>query len=97
VTRATSSSRPYLLMSRCAVCGLHRVSRCFLRQELLSNVSRQLAAGVSLTGCHIWCLQLQDDMKIAMEEIFGPVQVILKYKTIDEVLCWMPGSCITFY
>lgn len=30
--------------------------------------------------------RLQDDMKIAMEEIFGPVQVILKYKTIDEVL-----------
>lgn len=28
-------------------------------------------------------------MKIAMEEIFGPVQVILKYKTIDEVLHWM--------
>jgi acyl-CoA reductase-like NAD-dependent aldehyde dehydrogenase len=24
-------------------------------------------------------------MKIAMEEIFGPVQVILKYKTLDEV------------
>ena len=49
---------------------------------------RQQAAGccVSMTWCHSWCPRLQDDMKIAMEEIFGPVQVILKYKTIDEVL-----------
>jgi hypothetical protein len=32
-------------------------------------------------------------MKIAMEEIFGPVQVILKYKTIDEVRFSMLDSC----
>jgi aldehyde dehydrogenase (NAD+) len=29
---------------------------------------------------------VKDDMKIAQEEIFGPVQIILKYKTLDEVL-----------
>jgi len=29
---------------------------------------------------------VQDDMKIAQEEIFGPVQSILKFKTIDEVI-----------
>lgn len=27
-----------------------------------------------------------DDMKIAQDEIFGPVQIVLKYKTLDEVL-----------
>ena len=27
-----------------------------------------------------------DDMKICQEEIFGPVQVIQKFKTIDEVI-----------
>lgn len=27
-----------------------------------------------------------DDMKVAREEIFGPVVVILKFKTIDEVI-----------
>lgn len=27
-----------------------------------------------------------DDMRIAKEEIFGPVQSILKFKTIDEVI-----------
>jgi len=27
-----------------------------------------------------------DDMRIAKEEIFGPVQCILKFKTIDEVI-----------
>ncbi|KAJ4973678.1 hypothetical protein NE237_006852 [Protea cynaroides] len=29
---------------------------------------------------------VQDDMKIAAEEIFGPVQSILKFKSIDEVI-----------
>jgi acyl-CoA reductase-like NAD-dependent aldehyde dehydrogenase len=29
---------------------------------------------------------VRDDMKIAREEIFGPVQSILKFKTIDEVI-----------
>lgn len=29
---------------------------------------------------------VKDDMKIAQEEIFGPVQTILKYKEIDEVI-----------
>ena len=52
----------------------------------------------SLTGFHItsWsfadihlhpglCVQVQDHMTIATDEIFGPVQSILKFKTIDEV------------
>ncbi len=30
-------------------------------------------------------VQVEDHMKIATDEIFGPVQSILKYKTIDEV------------
>lgn len=29
---------------------------------------------------------VQDDMRIAKEEIFGPVQQILKFKTLDEVI-----------
>uniref|UniRef100_A0A6Q2WR37 Aldehyde dehydrogenase domain-containing protein n=1 Tax=Esox lucius TaxID=8010 RepID=A0A6Q2WR37_ESOLU len=29
---------------------------------------------------------VKDDMRIAKEEIFGPVQLILKFKTIDEVI-----------
>ncbi len=29
---------------------------------------------------------VQDDMDIAKEEIFGPVQSILKFKTIDEAI-----------
>lgn len=29
---------------------------------------------------------VQDDMKIAQEEIFGPVQSILKFKTVEEVI-----------
>jgi len=29
---------------------------------------------------------VRDDMKIAKEEIFGPVQQLLKFKTMDEVL-----------
>ncbi|UYV78750.1 hypothetical protein LAZ67_16002648 [Cordylochernes scorpioides] len=29
---------------------------------------------------------VQDDMRIAREEIFGPVQQILKFKTLDEVI-----------
>ncbi|KAJ4959788.1 hypothetical protein NE237_019698 [Protea cynaroides] len=29
---------------------------------------------------------VQDDMKIAREEIFGPVQTILKFKNLDEVI-----------
>jgi aldehyde dehydrogenase (NAD+) len=29
---------------------------------------------------------VQDDMKIAKEEIFGPVQSILKFKTLEEVI-----------
>ena len=29
---------------------------------------------------------VQDDMKIAREEIFGPVMSVLKFKTIDEVI-----------
>jgi len=29
---------------------------------------------------------VQDHMKIAQEEIFGPVQSILKFKTVDEVI-----------
>ena len=29
---------------------------------------------------------MTDDMKICQEEIFGPVQVIQKFKTIDEVI-----------
>ncbi len=28
---------------------------------------------------------VKDHMKIAREEIFGPVQAIMKWKTIDEV------------
>lgn len=28
-----------------------------------------------------------DDMKIAQEEIFGPVQTILKYSSLDDVSC----------
>jgi aldehyde dehydrogenase (NAD+) len=31
-------------------------------------------------------IDVQDDMKIAKEEIFGPVMSILKFKTIDEVI-----------
>ena len=30
--------------------------------------------------------EVQDDMKIAQEEIFGPVMQIMKFKTIDELL-----------
>ena len=33
----------------------------------------------------VFC-DVQDDMKIAREEIFGPVQSILKYETIGEVI-----------
>jgi len=29
---------------------------------------------------------VKDDMKIAKEEIFGPVMSILKFKTVDEVI-----------
>lgn len=29
---------------------------------------------------------VQDDMAIARDEIFGPIQVIFKFKTIDEVI-----------
>lgn len=29
---------------------------------------------------------VQDDMKIAREEIFGPVMSVLKFKTVDEVI-----------
>ncbi|KAJ7986137.1 hypothetical protein DPEC_G00347670 [Dallia pectoralis] len=29
---------------------------------------------------------VKDDMRVAREEIFGPVQLILKFKTIDEVI-----------
>lgn len=29
---------------------------------------------------------VQDDMKIAKEEIFGPVMSVLKFKTLDEVV-----------
>ena len=29
---------------------------------------------------------VEDDMKIAREEIFGPVQSILKFKTLDEAI-----------
>jgi Aldehyde dehydrogenase family len=46
------------------------------------------------TKCTVPCLQ--DDMKIAMEEIFGPVQVILKYKTIEEVLADVLFSSIVY-
>ena len=30
--------------------------------------------------------RVEDDMKIAREEIFGPVQCILKFKTLDEAI-----------
>lgn len=30
--------------------------------------------------------QVDDSMKIAREEIFGPVQVIMKFETMDEVI-----------
>ena len=30
--------------------------------------------------------EVQDDHKIAKEEVFGPVMTILKFKTIDEVI-----------
>ena len=33
---------------------------------------------------------VNDDMKIAQEEIFGPVQAILKFDDIDDV---KPSSC----
>ena len=29
---------------------------------------------------------VKDDMKIAREEIFGPVMSVLKFKTVDEVI-----------
>ncbi len=29
---------------------------------------------------------VKDDMQIAKEEIFGPVQQIIKFKTIEEVI-----------
>jgi acyl-CoA reductase-like NAD-dependent aldehyde dehydrogenase len=29
---------------------------------------------------------VKDDMKIAQEEIFGPVMAIMKFKTVDEVI-----------
>jgi hypothetical protein len=31
---------------------------------------------------------VKDSMKISREEIFGPVQVISKFKTLDEVCCY---------
>jgi len=30
-------------------------------------------------------IEVTDDLAIAQEEIFGPVQVILKFETVEEV------------
>ncbi|KAF4381267.1 hypothetical protein G4B88_009595 [Cannabis sativa] len=51
------------------------------RSELMNNgCSRKY---ISLPGTNIYG---EDDMLIAQEEIFGPVQMILEFKEIDEVI-----------
>ncbi|XP_042148367.1 aldehyde dehydrogenase, mitochondrial isoform X1 [Ixodes scapularis] len=48
--------------------------------------------GDAMRGCNGFFVQptvfsdVRDDMRIAQEEIFGPVQQILKFKTLDEVI-----------
>ena len=38
-----------------------------------------------------------DDMKIAREEIFGPVVCVLKFKTVDEVIVDMVCTSFLFF
>jgi hypothetical protein len=40
----------------------------------------------TLPPCHDVYSDVTDEMKICREEIFGPVQVIQKFKTIEEVI-----------
>ena len=41
---------------------------------------------VFVSNCTNFFSDVTDEMKICREEIFGPVQVIQKFKTIDEVI-----------
>jgi acyl-CoA reductase-like NAD-dependent aldehyde dehydrogenase len=41
--------------------------------------------------------EVTDDMKIAREEIFGPVMSILKFSSYDEVIKRANGKIIFFY
>jgi acyl-CoA reductase-like NAD-dependent aldehyde dehydrogenase len=36
---------------------------------------------------------VKDDMKIAQEEIFGPVLCVMKFKEVDEVIARANSSC----
>ena len=40
---------------------------------------------------------VQDHMRIAKEEIFGPVMQIIKFKTLDEVIQSKPTSVIFIF
>lgn len=59
----------------CIEAIVQKISLCFLQDMLNVPIKRSKDLCLKLTIC-----LLQDGMKIAQEEIFGPVQSILKFK-----------------
>merc|ERR1712071_152711 len=69
-------------MGQCCCAG----SRTFVHEKIYDEFVKKATEMAAASRLAILFADVTDDMRIAKEEIFGPVQSILKFSTMEEVI-----------